>query len=492
MTFAAAGRSTSMHRQGAVLADRYELSGLLATGGMGEVWEAYDRKLGRTVAAKVVKPEYAPDPVFRSRLHAEAKAAAAVRNSHVVGIYDVGEAADGAEQPVPYIIMELLPGESLSRRLKSGPLSAADTTDLVAQVADALAAAHEQGVVHRDIKPANLVRNESGHVTVLDFGIARAADSVALTATGQMLGTARYLSPEQVSGKPATAESDIYSLGVVAYECLTGAPPFVAGSDIATALAHRDQPVPTLPDTVPPDLADLVTRCLAKDPQQRPTAAEITRSAGSLDAATPAMAPVPTPAPTPTKVMPVPAPPPTTVGAPPVPRQRVDALPAWDQWRRSSLIGGVALGVLALVLLVGAIAHGGSPAAATGAHHSAKQSTTKQHPHSGFRTVTVRPSSIVGESYPTARAQLLGLGLEPRTAGAAATPTAIVGGIAPTGKLRVGRAVVLTLLAPSPAPKQHPAPPHPKPKPHLPPGHDKVPPGHAKHDDKGPGGEGRD
>ncbi len=250
---------------------RYQLGTRIATGGMGEVWRATDRVLGREVAVKVLKPEYADDPTFRSRFETEARNAAALHHQNVASVFDFGELpGTGGGTPQPYLVMELVRGEPLSALLRGGePMPAETAADLVAQAADAIAAAHRLGIVHRDVKPANLLVTPEGTVKITDFGIARAADAVALTQTGQVIGTPQYLSPEQAEGKPATEASDIYSLGVVLYECLAGRRPFDGDSPIATALSHlRDQP-PALPDDVPEHLRETVRVALAKDPAAR-------------------------------------------------------------------------------------------------------------------------------------------------------------------------------------------------------------------------------
>jgi serine/threonine protein kinase len=253
-------------------AHRYRLDSRIATGGMGEVWRATDTVLGREVAVKVLKREYSDDPTFRSRFETEARHAAALHHPGVAGVYDFGEAAaaDGSGVPRPYLVMELVEGQPLSTLLADGrDLDRDAVRDLLAQTGDALAAAHVAGIVHRDVKPANLMVTPDGRIKVTDFGIARAADGVGITQTGTVMGTAQYLSPEQARGDRATPASDVYSLGVVAFECLAGRRPFEADSPVATALAHIQQPVPELPSDVPADLAAVVRKALAKDPAQR-------------------------------------------------------------------------------------------------------------------------------------------------------------------------------------------------------------------------------
>jgi eukaryotic-like serine/threonine-protein kinase len=254
---------------------RYRFESRIATGGMGEVWRATDTSLGRPVAVKVLKSEYADDPLFRSRFETEARHAASLHHPHVASVYDVGEsallgAADGSGLPRPFLVMELVDGQPLSALLRGGrPLDPEAVRDLMAQAADAIGAAHRAGIVHRDVKPANLLVTPSRQIKITDFGIARASDGLGLTATGQVMGTPQYLSPEQARGGTATSASDVYSLGVVAFECLAGHRPFDADSPVATALAHLNDPVPNLPPEIPADLAAVVRRAMAKEPGQR-------------------------------------------------------------------------------------------------------------------------------------------------------------------------------------------------------------------------------
>jgi serine/threonine-protein kinase len=252
-------------------ARRYRLESRIATGGMGEVWRASDTTLGRDVAVKLLKSEYADDPMFRTRFESEAQHAASLHHPGVAAVYDFGEAAAGdGGGPRPYLVMELVDGKPLSALLRPGqPLDPDATKDLMAQAADAIGAAHAAGIVHRDVKPGNLIVTPDRRIKITDFGIARATEGMALTQTGQVMGTPQYLSPEQAQGGRATPASDVYSLGVVAFECLTGDRPFVGETPVATALAHLREPVPPLPDSIPRDLAAVVTRAMAKDPADR-------------------------------------------------------------------------------------------------------------------------------------------------------------------------------------------------------------------------------
>jgi len=254
---------------GHIFGGRYELKARLAIGGMGEVWQAVDKVIERQVAIKILKEEYLGDKAFRERFRAEARHAALVNHEGIASVYDFGE-----EEGSAYLVMELVPGEALSTIIERERfLSAERVLDIVAQTASALHAAHQAGLVHRDVKPGNLLITPDGRVKITDFGIARAVDQVPLTATGQVMGTVQYLSPEQASGKSATALTDIYSLGIVAYEALAGKRPFTGESQVAIAMAHIKNPPPPLPETIPLAVRNLILACLAKKPERRPTSA---------------------------------------------------------------------------------------------------------------------------------------------------------------------------------------------------------------------------
>ena len=254
-----------------VLGDRYVLTRPIAVGGMGEVWEGADLLLSRRVAVKILKDELRTTPAFIQRFRAEARHAASLGHPGIATVYDYGETAD-----VAYLVMELVPGRTLSELLVEQPdLPTATKLSILSQTAEALHAAHRAGVIHRDVKPANLIVAADGTVKVTDFGIARAIGAAPLTEAGQVFGTAHYMSPEQATGNQVTSASDIYSLGVVAYEMFAGRRPFEAETPVAVSTAHIHSPVPPLPPVVPRGVADLIMEALAKDPASRPASAEM-------------------------------------------------------------------------------------------------------------------------------------------------------------------------------------------------------------------------
>ncbi|HJX80323.1 protein kinase domain-containing protein [Glutamicibacter sp.] len=251
---------------GTTLGGRYKLTDRIAIGGMGEVWKARDQVLGRLVAIKILKEEYTDNESFLTRFRVEARHTALLNHSGIAGVFDYGE-----EQGSAYLVMELVPGPPLSTIIeRERKLDVDRTLSLIAQTARALAAAHEHGLVHRDVKPGNILVMPTGVVKITDFGIARLADQVPLTATGQVMGTAQYLAPEQATGQIATGSSDIYALGVIGYECLAGRRPFTGESQIAIALAQVNDAPPPLPDSLPAPVRQLIISMLAKNPADRP------------------------------------------------------------------------------------------------------------------------------------------------------------------------------------------------------------------------------
>ncbi|MBD8517262.1 serine/threonine protein kinase [Plantibacter sp. VKM Ac-2885] len=264
---------------GLTFGGRYELQSRIAIGGMGEVWQATDLVIGRTIAIKILKDEYMGDPGFLERFRAEARHAALVNHEGIANVFDYGE-EDGSA----FLVMELVPGEALSTVLERERVLPTDKVlDIVAQTSSALQAAHAAGLVHRDIKPGNLLITPDGRVKITDFGIARIADQVPLTATGQVMGTVQYLSPEQASGHPASPSTDIYSLGIVAYECLAGRRPFTGESQVAIAMAQINEQPPELPVTIAEPVRRFVMSMIAKNPVDRPaSSAHVARAAQAL------------------------------------------------------------------------------------------------------------------------------------------------------------------------------------------------------------------
>ncbi|MEV4453796.1 protein kinase domain-containing protein [Streptomyces mirabilis] len=330
-----------------LLADRYQLDELLGRGAMGEVWRAADQVLGRPVAVKLLRADEATD-IERFRL--EAQTAARLNHPNVVGVYDFG-----SHHGRLYLVMELVDGWSLAQeRSMRGALAPHEAAVIAAQVAAGLSAAHRQGVIHRDIKPANVMISTDRTVKITDFGIARFADDAAstLTATGKIIGTADYLAPERALGHPAQPASDVYSLGCVLYELLTGRPPFQGTTSIAVVQQHVDAaPLPPaqLRPEIPQPLSDYLLHLLAKDPPHRPSAEQ---AANWLHAPqqTPALAEPQSTAPMPAPVALAPAPP------PPADPRAAHSHPHGHR----RLTPKAALGIAALVLFGSAAAIGAS------------------------------------------------------------------------------------------------------------------------------------
>jgi eukaryotic-like serine/threonine-protein kinase len=460
-------------------AGRYHLDSVIATGGMGVVWRATDTRLGRPVAVKVLKAEYADDPTFRTRFEGEARSAAALHHPGIAGIYDYGS-GDQAQSLSPYLVMELVDGQPLSTllataRAEGRTMDAAVVQDLMSQAADALGVAHRAGIVHRDVKPANLMVTPDRQVKITDFGIARAADAVALTRTGSVMGTPQYLSPEQARGNPSVPASDVYSLGVVAFECLTGRRPFEKETPVATALAHLQEPVPPLPSTVPADLAAVVSRSLAKEPSQRyadgsafatalrePGAAAAAAAAVADAGATQVLPPMTTAVPGPDRV--------------PPPMQRLESPAAYagtdepDRNRKSPWLVAIAVillvvaAVVVLALLLNdddeePVADEPTPTPTT----SATTETTPTEPTTEATTedtsVQVDEGDYIGRDYREVEDELSDLGLRVRLQredNDGSEEPDRVSSVEPSGSLQEGDTVTVHYWGPAPPPPPEP------------------------------------
>jgi protein kinase-like protein len=428
---------TAVAGAGRLLAGRYRLDEPLASGGAGQVWRAVDLVLERPVAVKLLRPEAAADPHAHARFRAEARSASRLSHPGVAQVYDYGESGSPG---VPFLVMELVDGPSLAHVLAAGPLVPAQAMDVVAQVAHGLHAAHSAGLVHRDIKPANLLIGADGQVKITDFGIASVARSAPLTATGMLVGTPAYLAPERAAGGPATPASDLYSLGVVGYECLTGTPPF-GGPPLQVAEAHLREPLPALPATVPAEVAALVAALTDKNPHRRPASArEVAERAARLSTnrnVTPADG---------SSSGPAPAGPPaapaltvndlsaqaTQVGLPAFAEQPVArrSHPAW----KKAATGLAVAAALAVVGLIGWRA---------GAHGTA---TPRPSAQSSAPTVLVTGDTLIGQRARFVLADLQRLGLRPRLqwVPASGRPPGTVVSVQPAGALPLNTIVTVT------------------------------------------------
>ncbi|WP_082468132.1 protein kinase domain-containing protein [Leifsonia sp. Leaf264] len=459
---------------GLTFGGRYELSTRIAIGGMGEVWQATDLVIGRQVAIKILKDEYLGDPGFLERFRAEARHAALVNHEGIANVFDYGE-EDGSA----YLVMELVPGEALSTILeREHVLSTDKVLDIVAQTAAALHAAHAAGLVHRDIKPGNLLITPDGRVKITDFGIARIADQVPLTATGQVMGTVQYLSPEQASGHPASPTTDIYSLGIVAYEALAGRRPFTGESQVAIAMAQINEAPPELPVTVSEPVRNLVFACIAKNPADRPqSAAHLARAAtalrrgdvqaaaasvpavlGGADAATTMLMPQANSTSAATTVLPT--------------ATRAAALEAEQEegekkkrspwtWPLITLIALLAIVLIGTIIAFAVNGNGADPVKTTTPPATASKTPTPT-PTPTNTKIPVNEADFVGLSSGDARAKANGLGLNANVAtGNAATDPAKVDtvyAVNPTGNLDPGAELTLTVYGDVVAPGKATAP----------------------------------
>jgi serine/threonine-protein kinase len=407
---------------GWLLEDRYRLGDRIATGGMGEVWRARDLVLGRPVAVKLLRPGYT-DHEGLARFRAEARHAGSLSHPGIARVYDYSE----ADPPYPpYLVMELVDGPSLARLLEDGPVGPARTMSLIAQAARALAAAHAAGLVHRDIKPGNLLVSRGGQVKITDFGIARKVGSAALTRPGALMGTAAYLAPERASGASAGPAADLYALGIVAYQCLTGRLPF-HGEPLAVALAHQQQPLPPLPPTLPAAVAALVTDLTAKDPAARPASAcevaeraEHVRATLTATAATPHNLPARARAATRTDI--------TSPAGPPPGRRTEGGTRQRRQSRRSStrLPVRAALALAAIAATGWMVARGQGPAASPHRPTSLASATQQPSPrasHGSHWTVPARRPDGASAAHAPGQDRRSAVSSKPPTPSATPTPS---------------------------------------------------------------------
>jgi predicted Ser/Thr protein kinase len=391
------------------LGERYALGDRLATGGMGSVYRARDTRLGREVAIKILKEEYAGDDRFVERFRREARAAAALAHPNIAGVYDYGE-----ESGRHFIVMELVQGSDLARVMREeGPLPPERAQNIGTQIARALAHAHAAGVVHRDVKPANVIVSPSEVVKVTDFGIARAQADSALTATGTVMGTAQYISPEQASGEKVGPRSDVYSLGIVLYEMVTGTVPFTGDSAVAIAMRHLKDDVPapsTVNPAVPPQLDRIVAAATSKRPEDRFEAAEFESLLEEAPAGETAAVTTPIAAGS-TAVLPVSG---TTAELEEEGKQWPFPAypPRWDPrsiGRAVMAIFGVLLFV-AIALLVYRLMEDDEPRRAARGAGGQDQSEQQQQPQEDEETYTFR--DVTGQDYEAVRQILLNNGIQ--------------------------------------------------------------------------------
>jgi eukaryotic-like serine/threonine-protein kinase len=472
------------------IADRYQLDRRIAVGGMGEVWEASDTRLGRSVAVKVLRPELSDDPEFLHRFRIEARTVASLDHSGIAAVHDYGEVEDG-DGRTAYLVMELVEGEPLSATLvREGRLPVPRVLDIVEQAAAALDAAHRAGMVHRDVKPGNLLVTPDNVVKITDFGIARATDTVPLTQAGMVVGTAQYFAPEQAEGKATTPASDVYSLGVVAYECLAGRLPFVADSSVAVAVMQIRDAAPPLSDDVPPPVRALIARAMAKDPRQRfatggefAAAVRTVREGRPLEDPTvfvsgrppsatrvmpqpppmPPMPPMPAPAPPPVAAPHhVATPPPGMVPAmgppsgvsspamgPPTGVAPMGALPQRQRSGRGLLALLVVLVVVALAAIGVVLANRGSSTGTGRIGDTPSESVSDGSTATGTpQTVAVNQEDYVGRPVDEVTAQLSQLGLVPtlRYVQDRREPPGSVVAVEPQGDLQVGSTVEVVVV----------------------------------------------
>jgi hypothetical protein len=414
-----------------LIGDRYELQALLASGGMGRVWRARDTRLHRPVAVKILRSEFTGDPKFLGRFRAEAQHTAVLAHPNIASVFDYGELVEGGEH-LAYLVMELVEGESLAALLaRVRRLDVPLTLSILRQTAAALAVAHAAGVVHRDVKPGNVLMGTNGEVKITDFGIAWSASSVPLTQTGQVIGTAHYLSPEQAAGAKATPASDVYALGAVAYECLAGRRVFEGENSVQVAVKQiREEPEP-LPADLPLTVRRLVERAMCKNPDERfPDGAALLAAVDDVLAGRP---PVPSSR-TGTAVMPV-----ALAAAP----SRAASRSAGKRAAVRVLLG--ALAVLAVLgVAVVALEESGAESPAQGT--TAEETTEEQAPPA----VPVAAEDYLNRPIGEVQAELIGAGLQVTVVPieTADVPAGQVTAVDPVGDLAPGQTVTVSYAVP--------------------------------------------
>ena len=337
-----------------LIAGRYELGELVGSGGMGEVYSGHDTKLDRPVALKFLRKDMASQEDLRTRFEAEARAAGRLSHANVVGVFDTGE-----HNGNPFIVMELLSGRTMGDEAASGQATEERARSICGEIVSALKASHAQGVLHRDLKPGNVLLCQDGSVKVGDFGVAKMAEGMDLTQAGMLLGTPAYLAPERIEGKPASAATDIYSVGVMMYEFLSGQRPFEADTPLGLIRAIQDEPVPSLaglrPD-IDPAFAAVIERAMHRDPAIRYASAEEMEAdlVGQAVQAPAGRETMTVGAPDPTKVLTSPGPQeagtePTLVARPAVRRTRTSP---WQRLTPRNRMGVVIAGALILLSLI--------------------------------------------------------------------------------------------------------------------------------------------
>jgi serine/threonine-protein kinase len=402
---------------------RYRLEERIAAGAVGQVWRATDQVLQRPVAVKLLRPGYSDHPETLARFREEARLAGSLSHPGIAQIYDYGE------EDAPYLVMELVDGPSLAGILDHGPLDPIRTADVIAQAAAGLAAAHRAGLVHRDVKPENLLLGRGRQVKITDFGIAHATGSAPLTGSGIVMGTAAYLAPERARGAAGTPASDLYSLGIVGYECLTAMVPF-DGTRADIVAGHLYQQLPSLPAGIPSGLAALISVMTDKDPARRPaSAAAVAECAGEIRNA---MLTGRSGEPYVSRLVPT-HPQTKRKKAEPSRRRRAIAAAAATAVA-AGLAGWLVPGLLANSPSGGHRAVLAAPARPTG---SATTGPT-------LRTVQVNASALVGRPLGVVLARLRGLGLQPLVQWTRSTlPTGTVTQVMPDGPVTPGSTIMV-------------------------------------------------